>query len=140
MQATLQGQLAPLNDPGMTMYSTQNSQALPLLSPKPTVPTIRCGWGAPNGDKGVSTNVSIVTTAQSDQLKDAFVQQGFSCAPSAGGTLCQIEQKQVLQGTDTLRTSGEQQFLRDNGWVSTYWIGSLPSGYTADIVATLWHG
>ena len=61
MLAALQ-QRVPLNDPGITMTSTQNVGALEILTSG--IPTLRCTWGAPS-ETGLATNVSIVDPAQS---------------------------------------------------------------------------
>ncbi len=133
MLATLTTQVPPLNDPGVTMYSTQNADGLDLLGSG--IPTLRCSWGKPSS-VGLATNVSIVTAAQSAALRQSLQNQGFACAPAHGGTLCTLAQ-QMPQG-DTIVKMGEYQFLRGNGWVTTRWITADPAGYMADIVATLW--
>ncbi len=133
MLASLTAQSPPLNDPGVTMYSTQNADALDLLGSG--VPTLRCSWGKPSS-VGLATNVSIVTTAQIVTLRQSFQNQGFACSAAHGGTLCVFAQE--MPSGDATFKLGEYQFFRGNGWVSTRWITFNPTGYTDDIIATLW--
>jgi hypothetical protein len=60
MLASLEAANPPLNDPGVTMDSSQNTDALELLGSG--IPTIRCSWGKPS-EYGLATNISIVTYA-----------------------------------------------------------------------------
>jgi hypothetical protein len=68
MLSSLQEQ-APLNDPGVTMTSTQNVEALEILTSG--VPTLRCSWGVPS-ETGLATNVTLVDAAQSAALATAL--------------------------------------------------------------------
>ncbi|MCR2810084.1 MULTISPECIES: hypothetical protein [unclassified Microbacterium] len=133
MLAALQEQ-APLNDPGVTMTSTQVVGALEILSSG--IPTIRCSWGLPS-ETGLATNVSLVDAAQSTALLDAFANSGFACEPSGEGTICRYTQT-VIDLDDNQVELTETHVLRGNGWVSTATINFAPEGYTEDIVATLW--
>ena len=133
MLASLQ-QRGPLNDPGVTMTSTQNVSALELLTSG--IPTIRCSWGVPS-ETGLATNVSIVDATQSAALLDGLVGAGFACEPTDGGTLCRFE-KTMVDLDDNIVVLGEEHVLRGNGWVSTATIDFDSEGYTEDIMATLW--
>ncbi|MBU4466177.1 MAG: hypothetical protein KKH75_10070 [Actinobacteria bacterium] len=134
MTATLTQNIAPLDDPGVTMLSTQNVDALDILASG--VPTLRCTWGTPS-EKGLATNVSIITSSQAVTITQSMQVAGFACTDSAGGTLCVAEQK-LLDKDDNVVTRGESHYFRGNGWISTTWIQYLPEGYTQDIVTTLW--
>lgn len=134
MLAQLEAQAPPLNDPGVTMYSTQVVAALEVLNSG--IPTLRCSWGMPS-ESGLATNVSIVDAAASATIVDALTGSGFACSAHASGTLCTAEQESMTQD-DTLVRRGESHFLRGDGWVSTAWITVDPDGYTDDIAATLW--
>jgi hypothetical protein len=134
MLAQLEQQTPPLNDPGVTMYSTQVVGALELLNSG--VPTLRCSWGTPS-ESGLATNVSIVEPGASSSVVDALAGSGFACVEHLSGTLCSFEQESITQD-DVLVRRGESHFLRGNGWVSTAWITVDPAGYTDDIVAALW--
>ena len=134
MLAQLQQETPPLNDPGVTMYSTQVVGALELLNSG--VPTLRCSWGTPS-ESGLATNVSIIDPAAASGVVDALAGSGFGCADHLAGTLCTFEQESITQD-DVLVRRGESHFLRGNGWVSTAWITVDPAGYTDDIVAALW--
>jgi len=133
MLATLNSANPPLNDPGVTMNSTQNVDALELLTSG--IPTIRCSWGQPS-ESGLATNVSVADTARTAALLDALRSAGFGCESIWEGTLCQIEQRTVNLDDEEV-TLGESHFVRGDGWVSTAWINFAPEGYTEDIVSTL---
>ena len=134
MLAALTAQAPPLNHPGVTMLSTQNAELLEIQHSG--VPTIRCTWGTPS-EFGLATNVSIVDAAQSAAIAAALRNGGFGCEEHADGTICRTDQTVITQD-DTQVHRGETHFLRGNGWVSTAWINFAPTGYTEDIVATLW--
>lgn len=134
MLTSLGEQNPPLNDPGVTMNSTQIVPALELLDSG--IPTIRCSWGRPS-EHGLATNVSLVDAEQSASLLSALQNMGFECGELADGTRCSLE-RETLTLDDEIIKLGETHYLRGNGWVSTAWIGFAPDGYTDDIVATLW--
>jgi hypothetical protein len=127
-------QQAPLNDPGVTMTSTQVVGALEILTSG--IPTIRCSWGAPS-ETGLATNVSLVDAAQSAAVVDALANSGFACEPSGDGTICRYTQTMIDLDDNQVELT-ETHVLRGNGWVSTATINFAPEGYTEDIVATLW--
>jgi hypothetical protein len=132
LRATLEGEGLPLNDPGITMYSTQNATLLELLD---TVPTLRCTWGAP-GEVGLATNVSLIDAGQSATVSDALAAAGFGCEDADGATICRIEQRGVtLEDAEYVR--GETHALRGDLWIATGWLNLDPEGYTEDILATL---
>jgi hypothetical protein len=133
MLSSLQAQV-PLNDPGVTMTSSQNVEALEVLSSG--IPTIRCSWGVPS-ETGLATNVSIVDAPQAAALLTAFTNSGFTCQPIEGGTMCVFGQT-VIDQDDNIVALGESHVLRGNAWISTATIDFAPDGYTEDIVATLW--
>jgi hypothetical protein len=134
MLASLNAANPPLNDPGVTMNSTQNADALELLTSG--IPTIRCSWGKPS-EFGLATNVSVVDAAQSAAILSALRSAGFTCDQVWSGTRCVTEQKMVDQ-SDKEVTLGETHFLRGTGWVTTAWVNFAPAGYTQDVVTTLW--
>ena len=134
MLASLTAEAPPLNDPGVTMLSTQNAELLEIL--QSGLPTIRCSWGAPS-EFGLATNVSIVDGAQSAAVATALRDAGFGCEEHRDGSICRTD-RTVISQDDTEARLGETHFLRGNGWVSTAWINFAPTGYTEDIVATLW--
>ncbi|MEU1972314.1 hypothetical protein ABZ477_11695 [Microbacterium sp. NPDC019599] len=134
MLASLNAQAPPLNDPGVTMYATQNVDLLEILNSG--IPTIRCTWGAPS-EFGLATNVSIVDAGQSAAILTALRNAGFGCAEVDGGTICRISQQRV-DLDDNVVKFGETHYVRGNGWVSTSWLNFAPVGYTEDIVDTLW--
>ncbi len=134
MRGVLEANVAPMNDPGVTMPSTQNADALALL--ESGLPTLRCTWGYPS-EKGIATSVAIVEPAVESDLVAALVDSGFACGDAQGGTLCRFTET-LLSYDDQLVEKGETHFFRDNGWVATVWLNYGPEGYTEDIAATIW--
>lgn len=134
MLASLNAQNPPLNDPAITLTSTQNVDALEVLSAG--VPTLRCTWGQA-GQAGLATTVSIIDAAQSQQLLGSLAATGFACDTLNGGVTC-TQQQTVINQDDKMVTITESHVFRGNGWVATTSIDFAPDGYTEDIVATLW--
>lgn len=134
MLASLEDENPPLNDPGVTMLSTQDVDLLEII--EGGAPTIRCSWGTPS-EFGLATNVTVVDADQAAFVGDELAASGFGCEPLGDGTICRIEQKGVTLD-DEEYTSGETHYIGGGGWVSTAWINFSPDGYTEDIVATLW--
>ncbi|MCR2801536.1 MULTISPECIES: hypothetical protein [unclassified Microbacterium] len=134
MRGVLEANVAPMNDPGVTMPSTQNADALALL--ESGVPTLRCTWGYPS-ERGIATSVAIVDPAAESELVAALSGSGFACGDAQGGTLCRFNET-LLSYDDKLVEKGETHFFRDNGWVSTVWLDYGPEGYTEDIAAMIW--
>ena len=131
-RASLEDQNPPLNDPGVTLLSTEQAPLLELLE---VVPTLRCSWGTPS-ERGLATNVSIVDTTQAATVRDTLTQAGFGCEQAGEATICRIAQRGVTLD-DLPFERGEVQALRGELWVTTSWINFDPDGYTEDILATL---
>lgn len=134
MMATLESSVPPLNDPGVTMGSSQIVDALELLDSG--IPTIRCSWGLPS-EFGLATNVSLVAPESAQQLAATLQGVGFGCDAVQGGTLCSLD-RTTIDLDDNQVALGETHFFRGNAWISTAWIGGIPDGYTEDVAATLW--
>lgn len=134
MLATLTADVAPLNDPGTTMVSTENVTGLEVLGSG--APTIRCTWGPPS-ERGIATNVTLVTGDQTEALGSAFAESGYAVTEFDDGTLYEIEQQTITQD-DEIVTLGESHFLRAGVWVSTRWINVNPDGYTQAVVEAVW--
>lgn len=134
LRATLDADLPPLNDPGVTMYSTENAEALSVL--ESGVPTLRCTWGRPS-DRGIATTVSIVSAEQAAVIAEALSVAGFGSEEASGGEYFRTSQ-QMLSMDEDLVELGETHFLRGNAWISTRWINYGPSSYTPGIVDALW--
>ncbi|MET0735416.1 MAG: hypothetical protein ABWY55_07215 [Microbacterium sp.] len=134
MMAELLAANPPLNDPGVTMLTTENADLLDILQSSSA--TLRCTWGTP-GEFGLATTVTAIDDDQAAAILAALPAAGFGCEPLADGTVCRIEQKGITLD-DTEYTRGEAQFVREGGWVSTAWINFDPEGYTEDIVSTIW--
>lgn len=134
MLASLNAANPPLNDPGVTMYSTESAVGLEILAAG--APTIRCSWGVPS-DYGLATNVTVIDANQAATLRTALLEAGFGCEEALGATVCRIEQRGVSL-EDQPYTRGETHVVRDNGWVATAFINFAPDGYSEDIVQTLW--
>lgn len=134
MTATLQQNVSPLNDAGVTMFSSQNVDALDVLSSG--VPTLRCSWGTPS-EKGIATNVTIIAPAQAATIRQSMLAAGFACEDTHGAVLCLTEATGVDQD-DRVFTRGEMHYFRGNGWIATSWLEYIPEGYTQDIADVLW--
>lgn len=122
----------PLNDPGVTLLSTEQAALLDLLQ---VVPTVRCSWGAP-GDRGIATNVSIVDPGQAATVRSTLEAGGFSCEDSGEATVCRIEQRGVSLD-DKPFERGEVQALSGDVWVSTSYVNVDVTSYTDDILSTV---
>jgi len=134
MLASLQSANPPLNDPGVTMLSTQNADLLEVIHSG--APTLRCSWGKPS-EYGLATNVTAIDAPQAANLVSVLGAAGFGCEPMGEGTVCRIEQKGVTLD-DNEYTRGETHYISDDALITTAWINFAPEGYTEDIVATLW--
>ncbi|MCR2815987.1 hypothetical protein [Microbacterium jiangjiandongii] len=134
MRGELEANVAPMNDPGVTMPSTQNADALALL--ESGVPTLRCTWGYPS-EKGIATTVALIEPAAASDLVAALRNAGFACGEAQGGTLCRFNET-LLSYDDKLVEKGETHFFRGNGWVGTVWLNYGPEGYTEDIASMIW--
>ena len=134
MLAELQAANPPLNDPGVTMLSTENADALEIIHGG--APTLRCSWGGP-GEYGLATNVTAIDADQATAVLAALPAAGFGCEELGDGTVCRIEQRGVTLD-DEEYTRGETHYVGDGGLVTTAWINFAPTGYTEDVVATLW--
>jgi hypothetical protein len=134
MLAHLQEAGPPLNDPGVTMLSTENVDILEILDGG--APTLRCTWGQPS-EFGLATNVTAIDAEQSETVAAALAAAGFGCEDHGDGTICRIEQRGVTLD-DEEYTRGETHYIGGGGLVTTAWINFSPDGYTEDIVATLW--
>lgn len=134
MLASLNQQNPPLNDPGVTMLSTEVVDGIEILE---SGATLRCSWGQPS-EFGLATNVTAIAEEQAATLQDAMLNAGFGCGDELGGTVCRVEQRSIdLDDNEVIH--GEVHVLRDSVWISTRYINFTPEGYTEDIVATLWN-
>ncbi|WP_194397941.1 hypothetical protein [Microbacterium atlanticum] len=134
MLAQLQSANPPLNDPGVTLLSTENADLLDIIDGAST--TLRCSWGQPS-EFGLATNVTAIDDEQAAAALAALPPAGFACETLGDGTVCRIEQRGITLD-DEEYTRGETHYIGDGGLVTTAWIDFSPEGYTEDIVATLW--
>lgn len=131
---TLETDVAPLNDPGITMLSTQQPALLELLDSG--IPSLRCTWGAPS-EYGIATTIAVIDGTQTAAIEADLRDSGFGCAALGDGVLCVIEQRGITQD-DTEYVSGESHYVGGGGWVATTYLNAEVEGYTEDIVSTLW--
>ena len=134
MLAALQSANPPLNDPGVTLLSTENAVLLEIIHG--VAPTLRCSWGQPS-EYGLATNVTVIDGEQGTAVLAALPAAGFGCEALGDGTVCRIEQRGVTLD-DEEYTRGETHYVGDGAVVTTAWINFAPEGYTEDVVATLW--
>ncbi len=126
--------IAPLNDPGVTMLSTENAALLETLDSG--VPSLRCTWGPPS-ERGMATTIAAVDADTAEAVRNALAASGFGCEGLGDGTVCRIEQRGISLD-DVEYARGETHYVGDGGWVATAWLNIDPPGYTQDIVTTLW--
>ncbi|GAA5203840.1 hypothetical protein GCM10025773_35650 [Microbacterium jejuense] len=134
MLAQLQSANPPLNDPGVTMLSSENADVLEIVHSGAA--TLRCSWGKPS-EYGLATNITTIDAAQGATVQSALQSAGFGCEPLGDGTVCRIQQSGVTLD-DNPYTRGETHYIGDKALVTTAWINFAPQGYTEDVVATLW--
>lgn len=128
MKSYLTEHVPPMNDPGVTMFSTQ---LVPGLETLDAAPHLRCTWGTAGGP-GLATTVATVSDREASELLRELQEAGFDCSEAGEEQRCTLVRD--VQG----RQTGESHVLRGNGWVATSWAGFAPDGYSADIVAQLW--
>jgi len=133
MLAALRADNPPLNDPDVTMLSTQDVDLLEIIDSEAT---IRCSWGEPS-QYGLATNVTAIALDQADFIVDQLAVRLAHGSRHGDGTICRSEQKGITQD-DEEYASGETHYVGGGAWVSTAWINFTPEGYTEDIVETLW--
>lgn len=119
----------PLNDG--TTSAPPFSKSADVAALQSGLPGLVCTW-ASAGHFGLLTQANEVTAAQSAAALSALRASGFTCYEQSSGTRCTIRES----GGD--ETWGESHFLRGNIWLCTFWSNFTPTGYTADMVATLW--
>ncbi|GGE81851.1 hypothetical protein GCM10011313_00310 [Mycetocola zhadangensis] len=122
----------PLNDPTVAESPITKSVSVERL--RAVLPHLRCTWGAAS-ETGILSAVNIVTEAERNAAIAALGADGYTCADELGGTHCTIE---FLDDTGEFAAAGESHYLRGNGWISSYWTQIDFSGYTEDIIGTLW--
>ncbi|OCG74435.1 hypothetical protein A7J15_05775 [Microbacterium sediminis] len=124
-----------LNDPGVTMLSTEVVEGLEVLD---VVPHLRCTWGEPS-EWGIATTVAAVDATQTATIVDALSREGFVCTEA---TVQRCERSQTTP-SDTSGapdvTLGETHLIGEGGWVATHWLNAeVEPGYSDSIAAQLW--
>jgi hypothetical protein len=125
----LQEDLPPLNDESMAEPNFSNNDELEKLLT--SLKYLKCTWGGA-GEVGIVTAVARVSEKQSDQAIEIMESGGFDCYDQLKGTRCVTREE---TGGNTL---GESHFLRDDVWVSTFWLNAPIRGYTENIVEAIW--
>jgi len=119
---------APAADVGVGVYDPQ------LVGIVASTAHLTCRWADADGptDSGVDTSVVWVTPEQTTAVTDRLAELGFDCYEELDGLRCTSE-------TDYGNLLvGESHFLRDGIWLATRYTNAGPSGYTRDIITTLW--
>jgi hypothetical protein len=91
---------------------------------------IECNWFGEAGE--VLTVVAAPTATKLESARARLDQLGFTRTEEHGGVRFVVENR-AADGV----AAGESHFLRDGLWFATRWRGFGPSGYTADMVSTL---
>ena len=99
------------------------------------LPHLRCTW-AGAGEEGILGSINEVTRAEAGQVLLQLKEEGFDCTDHRGGTACSsgLAVSEETGGT----IMGEEHFLRDNIWISTWWLNIDIAGYNDDIIDVLW--
>ncbi|MFB7250404.1 hypothetical protein [Microbacterium sp. NPDC056234] len=124
----------PLNDPTLTMASTDVAVALEMLA---TLESLRCTWGVAS-EVGITTTLALVDVEQRTDLLEAFTTQGLECTEADGAARCAVEVSYDDEESGYTGVGGEIQLVRDGVWVSTKWLNTEMTGYLEDIESTLW--
>lgn len=120
----------PLNDPSMAdSVGTGDGELQTLISQAPQ--HLECSWGYA-GDYGLTTSVVRLDDAGVQAVRDRMDAAGFSCSEEDQGTRC------LTSFTEGGTRYGESHFLREGVWLATKWVNFAPSGYTPDMIDTLW--
>lgn len=119
----------PLNDG--TALEPPFSKTETVAAHQIGLPGLVCTWGSA-GHFGLLTQANEVTVAQATAALGALRSAGYNCYEQSLGTRC------TLKDAGDGETWGESHFLRGNVWLCTFWSNFAPTGYTADMVATLW--
>ena len=122
----------PLNDETLADTPPTKSEATEAI--RASLPSIACDWGVAS-EVGIGSAVNIVDEGQTTAAIEALTADGHSCVDWMGGTHCTIL---WIDETGEYGPAGESHYFRGNGWVSTHWAQVDITGYTEDIVATLW--
>ena len=133
LRERFEGDGLPLNDPTLTMPSTEIAGAANLLA---TLDSLRCAWGVAS-EVGIATALALVDAEQAASLQEAFTADGLECVETDGATRCTIQVEFDDEGGGG-GAGGEIHLLRDGVWVSTKWLNTDMTGYLDDIEATLW--
>ncbi|UCR88553.1 hypothetical protein [Mycetocola spongiae] len=121
----------PLNDPGLE--GSVGSADATLSAELAANPGLRCTWGSV-GASALTTNLTRVDAAAQRATIARLTTIGAKCTRENAGTRC-------LLSRDTAEGArGESHFLREGIWLATAWEKTAPTGYTADIVETLFPG
>ncbi|PSL36782.1 hypothetical protein CLV49_0380 [Labedella gwakjiensis] len=133
MLASLQATGLPLNDGSVAdSLGTTDPELADVIAQNST---FKCSWGSA-GEYGLNTNITQVSTESSTVVLDRLSALGFECSTESQGTRC-VQSETVTDELGTYR-AGESHFVRGGVWVATHWINFAPTGYTQDIVASLW--
>lgn len=124
----------PLNDPGMTLLSTEVVGALETLD---ETDAMRCAWGVPS-EIGVATTVAEIDEDQAEALRGAIDDDGrFEC-DDATPTTCSWSQE--LQSESGASASTQTHVFGAGGWVATNEINTgFEPAYSEAIRDTLWN-
>ena len=123
----------PLNDETVADSSVLKDEALETI--RAGLPQLRCTW-AGAGEEGILGSINDVTSAQAGQALLLLKEAGFECVDHRGGTAC--SKGLAINEENGATIMGEEHFLRDNIWISTFWLNIDIEGYNDDIIGVLW--
>jgi hypothetical protein len=99
------------------------------------LPHLRCTWAAA-GEEGILGSINDVTPAEAGGVLLQLKEEGYDCIAHRQGTTCSIGL--AINEENGATVSGEEHFLRDNIWISTWWLNIDIAGYNDDIIDVLW--
>jgi hypothetical protein len=125
----LQEDLPPLNDPTMADPNFSNNDE--LEEKLRSLDYLQCTWGGAS-EVGIVTAVARVSEEQAGEALEIMESDGYDCYDQLGGIRC------VTRDESEGNVLGESQFLRDDVWISTFWLNAPIRGYTENIVEAIW--
>ncbi len=122
----------PLNDPSLTMASTEVERAAEVLD---GVESLRCTWGMA-GEVGIATTIAEIGEEDEQALRDALAGEGFECTDEVPAVCSRSEAGDDEAGGFAVT---ETHLIGAGGWVATQDLNAqVEPDYSASIAATLW--
>lgn len=113
----------PLNDPAFGPSGAQAGGGL------------ICVWGDPAAvSTGLTTTIMYVSRGPALDMLNGLLAEGYACYTPDGGTRCE----RTWFSEPDLLPQGRTLFWRDDILIDTQFSNLAPSGYTAEIITSIW--